>query len=89
MSAEGIRLYDPTDEPRTVASVPAPRPASLAGKRVGILDNGKANAGIVHALEDISVVVVGGAGKHSCWHPTFGNGTRPTRRVIPRARGVR
>ena len=45
MSAEGIRLYDPTAEPRTVAAQLAPRLQSLAGKRVGILDNGKANAG--------------------------------------------
>ena len=45
MSPEGIRLYDPTAEPRTVASTLAPRLPSLAGKRVGILDNGKANAG--------------------------------------------
>ena len=39
---------------------------------------------IVRAPEDIDVIVVGGAGKHSCWLPTFGNGTRPTRRVIAR-----
>ena len=39
---------------------------------------------IVRAPEDITVIVVGGAGKHSCWHPTFGHGTRPTRRVILR-----
>jgi hypothetical protein len=45
MSADGIRLYDPTAEPRTIAAQLAPRLASLAGKRVGILDNGKANAG--------------------------------------------
>jgi len=45
MSGEGIRLYDPTAEPRTVAATLAPRLASLAGKRAGILDNGKANAG--------------------------------------------
>jgi hypothetical protein len=45
MSAGSIRLYDPTAEPRTVAARLAPRPASLAGKRLGILDNGKANAG--------------------------------------------
>lgn len=45
MSAAGIRLYDPTAEPRVVAARLAPRPATLAGKRVGILDNGKANAG--------------------------------------------
>ncbi len=45
MHADGIRLYDPTAEPRDVAATLAPRLASLAGTRVGILDNGKANAG--------------------------------------------
>jgi hypothetical protein len=45
MSAEGIRLYDPTAEPRAVVAKLAPRLTTLAGKRVGILDNGKANAG--------------------------------------------
>jgi len=39
---------------------------------------------IVRTAEDISVIVVGGAGKHSAWQPTFGDGTRPTRRVIAR-----
>ncbi|HEX3176893.1 MAG TPA: hypothetical protein VHZ49_09460 [Methylomirabilota bacterium] len=39
---------------------------------------------IVRSAEDISVIVVGGAGKHSAWQPTFGDGTRPTRRVIAR-----
>ena len=45
MSTNGIRLYDPTAEPRAVAVRLAPRLPSLAGKRAGILDNGKANAG--------------------------------------------
>jgi hypothetical protein len=40
-----IRLYDPTAEPRAVAAQLAPRLTTLAGTRVGILDNGKANAG--------------------------------------------
>ena len=40
-----IRLYDPTAEPRAVAAQLAPRLQSLTGKRIGILDNGKANAG--------------------------------------------
>ena len=40
-----IRLYDPTAEPRAVAATLAPRLATLQGKRIGILDNGKANAG--------------------------------------------
>jgi hypothetical protein len=40
-----IRLYDPTAEPRAVAARLAPRLSTLSGKRIGILDNGKANAG--------------------------------------------
>ena len=45
MSADGIRLYDPTAQPRTIVAQLAPRLTSLAGKRIGILDNSKANAG--------------------------------------------
>lgn len=45
MNAQEIRLYDPTAEPRPVNAALAPRLTSLAGKRVGILDNGKPNAG--------------------------------------------
>jgi hypothetical protein len=37
---------------------------------------------IVRQPDDISVIVVGGAGKHSSWQPTFGDGTHYTRRVI-------
>jgi hypothetical protein len=43
--SDPIRLYDPTAEPRAIAAQLAPRLTSLAGKRAGILDNGKANAG--------------------------------------------
>jgi hypothetical protein len=39
---------------------------------------------IVRRPEDLSVIVVGGAGKHSCWQPTFGDGTHWTRRTIAR-----
>jgi len=42
---------------------------------------------IVRGAEDLSIIVVGGAGKHSAWQPTFGDGTRPTRRVIARRSG--
>jgi hypothetical protein len=45
MTTPGIRLFDPTAEPRAVAAALAPRLTSLAGTRAGILDNGKANAG--------------------------------------------
>jgi hypothetical protein len=47
MSADGIRLYDPTAQPRTIVAQLAPRLTSLAGKRIGILDNSKANAGVL------------------------------------------
>ena len=40
-----IRLYDPTAQPRPIAAALAQRLTSLAGTRLGILDNGKANAG--------------------------------------------
>jgi len=43
---------------------------------------------IVRSAEDISIIVAGGAGKHSCWQPTFGDGTKPTRRVIARKDGT-
>jgi hypothetical protein len=45
MSEREVILYDPTAEPRAIAAQLAPRLASLAGARVGILDNSKANAG--------------------------------------------
>jgi hypothetical protein len=45
MSADGIRLYNPTAQPRVFTAALAPRLSTLAGKRIGILDNGKANAG--------------------------------------------
>jgi hypothetical protein len=43
---------------------------------------------IVKSPDDITVIVVGGAGKHSCWQPTFGDQTRPAHRVIRRCDGT-
>jgi hypothetical protein len=43
---------------------------------------------IANSVDAITVIVVGGAGKHSSWLPTFGDGTRPTRRVIARRDGT-
>lgn len=40
-----MKLYDPTAGPRTIKAQLAPRLHTLEGKRAGILDNGKANAG--------------------------------------------
>ena len=40
-----MKLYDPTAAPRMIHAQLAPRLESLKGKRAGILDNGKANAG--------------------------------------------
>jgi len=45
MSGDEMVLYDPTAEPRIRAAGLAPRLQSLEGKRAGILDNSKANAG--------------------------------------------
>lgn len=43
---------------------------------------------IVDSPDAISVIVVGGAGKHSCWQPTFGTQTRPVTRAIARRDGT-
>jgi hypothetical protein len=44
---ELVTVYDPTAEPSAQGAKLAARPASLAGATVGILDNGKANAGLL------------------------------------------
>jgi hypothetical protein len=43
---------------------------------------------IAESPDAITVIVVGGAGKHSCWQPTFGDQTRPARRPIARRDGT-
>ena len=45
MSGSGFELYDPTADPRAMSASLAPRLKTLAGKKAGILDNSKANAG--------------------------------------------
>jgi predicted GTPase len=42
-----IRVYDPTAESSVRGSQLAPRLPDLEGRVVGILDNGKANAGVL------------------------------------------
>ena len=42
-------VYLPDSEPGPEMSTLAPSPASLAGKRIAVLDNGKPNAGVVMA----------------------------------------
>jgi hypothetical protein len=54
-------------------------------ERWSIVDAPDTMVPIVRRPEDISVIVVGGAGKHSCWQPTFGDGTHWTRRPIARS----
>jgi len=56
--------------------------------RNDVQDTPDAMVPIVRAPEDISIIVAGGAGKHSSWQPTFGDGTAPTRRVIARRDGT-
>ena len=56
--------------------------------RHDVKDSPDAMVPIVRAPEDIGIIVAGGAGKHSSWQPTFGDGTAPTRRVIARKDGT-
>jgi hypothetical protein len=42
-----LTVYDPTAEPRAAGVRLAPRLPTLRGGRAGILDNGKANAGLL------------------------------------------
>lgn len=47
-------VFDPTDGPVAKAFAPAVRPASLAGKVIGILDNGKAKSDLLlHEIQDL------------------------------------
>jgi hypothetical protein len=57
-------------------------------KRRRVVDAPDTLVPIVRSPEDISVIVVGGAGKHSSWQPTFGDATRPVRRTIARRDGT-
>ena len=45
--ARTLTVYDPTAEPRALGAELAPRLVTLRGRRAGILDNGKANAGLL------------------------------------------
>jgi hypothetical protein len=51
-------------------------------ERWGVVDAPDTMVPIVRAADDISIIVAGGAGKHSSWQPTFGDGTHWTRRRI-------
>jgi len=47
-------VFDPTDGPVAKAFAPAVRPASLAGKVIGILDNGKAKSDLLlHEIQGL------------------------------------
>jgi hypothetical protein len=46
-AARKITVYDPTADPRATGVALAPRLTTFRGKRAGILDNGKANAGLL------------------------------------------
>ncbi|HEU5319571.1 MAG TPA: hypothetical protein VFX28_02125, partial [Methylomirabilota bacterium] len=51
-------------------------------ERHAVVDAPDTMVPIVRRPEDITVLVVGGAGKHSAWQPTFGDGTHWTRRTV-------
>jgi hypothetical protein len=46
-AARKIVVYDPTADPKATGVTLAPRLTAFRGKRAGILDNGKANAGLL------------------------------------------
>jgi hypothetical protein len=50
--------------------------------RHGVADDPGTMLPIVESPDALTIIVVGGAGKHSCWQPTFGRETRPVTRVI-------
>jgi hypothetical protein len=57
--------------------------------RHGVRDADDTMLPIVESPDAISIIVVGGAGKHSSWQPTFGRQTRPATRLLTRpARGA-
>jgi hypothetical protein len=43
---------------------------------------------IADSADAITIIVAGGAGKHSCWQPTFGRQTKPVRRALARQDGA-
>jgi hypothetical protein len=55
--------------------------------RHGIADDPATMLPVAESPEAIVVIVVGGAGKHSSWQPTFGQQTRPVTRAITRRDG--
>ena len=42
-----MKMFDPTSEPVGVSLRPAPRPASLAGLRLGLVENTKMNSSAI------------------------------------------
>ena len=57
-------------------------------ERHGVPDDPAAMLPIVESPDRLTVIVVGGAGKHSSWQPTFGRQTRPVTRAIARRDGT-
>lgn len=47
MADDRMTVYDPTAAPRSSGAELAARPDALRGATIGILDNGKANAGLL------------------------------------------
>jgi hypothetical protein len=47
-----------------------------------VVDEANTMVPIVERPDAVTVIVVGGAGKHSSWQPSFGRQTRPVTRLI-------
>ncbi len=65
-----------------------PEYRAFLAHRNGLPDRDDTMVPIADAPEAISVIVVGGAGKHSSWQPTFGDQTRPVTRALCRRDGT-
>jgi len=80
------QIYLPDSDPGPEMSVRAPSPRSLAGTRIAVLDNGKANAGVV--MERVAQTVASRAGATVSLVIKKGPDGRSANAAIPMARDV-
>jgi hypothetical protein len=64
------------------ARYPIARLSPEYGEVLRALNQDEDTARIIERPEDLLIIVAGGSGKHSCWHPTFGGYTKPVTRVV-------
>ncbi|MGE0539055.1 MAG: hypothetical protein AB7R89_02630 [Dehalococcoidia bacterium] len=64
------------------ARYPIDRLSPEYGEVLRAMNRDEVAARIIERPEDLLVIVAGGSGKHSCWHPTFGGYTKPVTKVV-------